>query len=262
MAAEQAISTRASFPPRGWRWTAERSFHLGFGLAIAAAVFLGFARTFFLRPWFPEWAAAHSSPEPIFYVHGVAFASWIALVVAQPVLIAARRVDLHRRLGWAGAVLAGAMVVLGTSAAVHAAARPTGFFDVAAPPLQFLIVPLGGMVPFVAFVSLGVASRAQPQHHKRWMLLATIQVVGAAISRWPFDFVMKPLPIPGVMGMDLCVDLFLVPMLVWDAASQRRPHPVTLAGGAVIVASAPVFSYLSQTEGWLSFADWAVRLAG
>jgi hypothetical protein len=95
-------------------------------------------------------------------------------------------------------------------------------------------------------------------NHKRWMLLASIQVVGAAISRWPFDFVMQPLPIPGVMGMDLCVDLFLVPMLVWDVASWGHSHPVTLTGGATIVASAPLFAFLSQTQGWLTFASWAV----
>jgi hypothetical protein len=93
------------------------------------------------------------------------------------------------------------------------------------------------------------------------MLLATVQIVGAAISRWPFDFVMQPLPIPGLMGMDLCVDLFLVPLLVWDVASRGRPHPVTLVGGAVVVASAPAFFFLSQTQGWLRFAGWAVGLA-
>ena len=225
MVTEAATNAAPSARAQGWRWNSERRFYLGFALAIAAAVFLGFARTFFLRPWFPEWAAAHSSPEPLFYVHGVAFASWIVLLVGQPILLAARRIDLHRRFGWCGAALAIAMVVLGTAAALHAAARPTGFFDIAAPPLEFLIVPLGGMVPFVAFVSLGFANRRRPQHHKRWMLVASVQIVGAAISRWPFDFVMQPLPIPGVMAWTCA----------WTCSSSRSSSGTSRRGVARIL---------------------------
>jgi hypothetical protein len=92
------------------RWSAERRFHVGFATALAAAVFLGFSRTFFLRPWFPEWAQAHGAPETFFYVHGVVFAGWFLLLIAQPLLVGAGRVDLHRRLGWFGAGLAVVMV--------------------------------------------------------------------------------------------------------------------------------------------------------
>jgi hypothetical protein len=49
-------------------------------------VCLGFSRTFFLRAWYPDWAQAHGAPEPIFYVHGVAFAAWFLLLLAQPLL--------------------------------------------------------------------------------------------------------------------------------------------------------------------------------
>jgi hypothetical protein len=43
-------------------------------------------------------------------------------------------------------------------------------------------------------------------------------------------------PLPGFSMIDLGVDLFLVAMVVWDLASRRRLHPVTLWGGAVLVA--------------------------
>jgi hypothetical protein len=54
------------------RWPAERCFYLAFTAAIIAAV-LPFARTFFLRPWFPEWAQGHGAPETFFYFHGALF---------------------------------------------------------------------------------------------------------------------------------------------------------------------------------------------
>jgi hypothetical protein len=45
---------------------AERTVHFGLAIAISAAVVLGFARTFFFRPWYPEWARVHGAPETIF----------------------------------------------------------------------------------------------------------------------------------------------------------------------------------------------------
>ena len=54
------------------RWTAERTFYAGMALAVLSAVFLGFSRSFFLRPLFPGHRAP---PEAFFYVHG-AVARW------------------------------------------------------------------------------------------------------------------------------------------------------------------------------------------
>ena len=92
----------------------ERRFYVGFAAAITAAVVLGFSPTFFLRPWYPDWARAHGAPETFFYIHGVVFVGWFLLLIAQPTLVAAGRVDIHRRLGVFGGGLAVAMVVLGT----------------------------------------------------------------------------------------------------------------------------------------------------
>ena len=130
------------------RWSTERGVYLGLAITITAAVVLGFARTFFFRPWYPQYAQAHGAPETIFYVHGVAFTAWLLLLLAQPSLVTAGRVDVHRRLGWVGAALAVIMVVLGTVGSLIAAARPSGFIDIPMPPLQFLVVPFNLIVLF------------------------------------------------------------------------------------------------------------------
>ena len=135
MTAQAHVATRAA--SRHARWSSERLFYTGFAVAITAAVVLGFARTFFLRAWYPEWALAHGAPEPFFLAHGVVFAAWLALLITQTSLVAAGRVDLHRRLGVAGAGLAVLMVLLGTVGALMAANRPTGFVNITAPPLRF-----------------------------------------------------------------------------------------------------------------------------
>jgi len=247
---------------RSSRWTSERRFHAGFTLAILAAVLLGFSRTFFLRRWFPEWAGAHGAPEPFFLFHGAVFFAWFLLLLVQPALVAARRVDVHRRLGWLGAGLAAAMIVLGTVGALIAARRPTGFMDVPLPPLQFLVIPLTGIALFGIFVALAFVKRRNPQSHKRYMLLASIILLEAAVGRWPFAVMTATLPLPGFGMTDIFVDLFLVPMIVWDLVSRGRVHPVTLWGGLALIASQPFRIMLSETDAWLAFAGWAVGLLG
>jgi hypothetical protein len=82
-------------------------------LAVIAAIFRGFARSYFLRSHY------FSTPLALIAkVHGAVFLSWAGLLLVQTVLVARRRTDLHRRLGLVGAVLAGAMVVVGTAIAI------------------------------------------------------------------------------------------------------------------------------------------------
>lgn len=184
------------------------------------------------------------------------------LLLAQLSLVAARRVDWHRRFGWVGAGLAVAMVVAGTMGALIAAGRPTGFVDVPESPRRFLLIPLVDLVLFAALVTLGVLARHRPQSHKRYLLLASISVIGAAVARWPLPILSATSPLPGFGVADLLVDLFLVPMAAWDLAARRRLHPVTLWGGLAIVASQPLRLVLSGTDAWLAIAGWAIGLPG
>jgi uncharacterized membrane protein YozB (DUF420 family) len=236
------------------RPASEHRFYLAITLAMLATVLVGFARSFFLRPLFPAWPAPS---EPVFYLHGAVFTAWPVLLVLQALLVSSGRTGLHRRLGVGGVLLALVMVVLGTHAALLAAARPTGFTGIPVPPLQFLVIPLLDMVLFASFVGMAVARRRDAQAHKRWMLLASVNLLAAAIARWP-----------GVVGLGsppvffVLTDLFIVGMVVWDVRSRGRVHPVTAWGGALIVLSQPLRLVLSATPAWMAFARWAVGTSG
>jgi hypothetical protein len=253
---------RVAATARRPRWTAERRFYLGLAAAATGAVLLGFARTFFLRPLFPEWARVHGAPEPIFYVHGALYTGWFVLLLVQASLVATRRVHLHRRLGWIGAGLALAMVLVGTIGALIAAGRSRGFIDVPVPPLQFLVVPFTLVVLFATFVTLAILNRNVPQTHKRLMMLASLTLIEAGVARWPFAAMNAPSPVPGLGMIEFSVDLFLVPMIVWDFVSRGRPHPVTLWGGAALILNQLLRMPLAGTGAWLAFAGWAVNLVG
>jgi hypothetical protein len=233
------------------RWPAERAFYLTMAVAVAVTVFVGFARSFFLRPLFPNWP---SPSEPIFYAHGAVFASWYGLLVLQASLVTTGREPLHRRVGLVGAGLAAAMVVLGTLGALIAAHRPTGFFGIPIPPLIFLAVPLTDMVIFAILVTLAIAKRRDPQSHKRLALIASISLIAAALGRWPFLHGLGPLASFGG------TDPFLVPLIAWDLKSRGRLHPVTIWAGSLLVLSQPLRLALAGTPLWMSFARWAVGL--
>jgi len=239
--------------PAGARPPAENRFFVGMAIAILAVVFIGFARSFFLQPLFPEW---HRPAEAIFYVHGVAFTAWIALLIAQVSLVASGRRDVHRKLGAFGAGLAVLMIVLGTYAALVAARRPTGFIDVPVPPLSFLAVPLFAIAEFALFAGLAIGKRRDAQAHKRCMLLATIVILGAAFARFPVLGEYGP---PAIFGL---TDLLLVPLVVWDFRTRGRLHPVTLWGGLLIIALQPLQLLISGTDSWLAIARWMTGLLG
>ena len=222
-------------------------------LAILATVIVGFSRSFYLRPLFPDWP---SPSEPIFYVHGAVFTAWIVLMVAQASLVAGGRTELHRKIGPFSALLAVAIVVLGTLGALIAAGRATGFVQIPVPPLQFLAIPIFDMILFATFVWLAIAQRRNPQTHKRWMLLATINLVTAAIARWPGVQGLGPLAFFGL------TDLFVIALAIWDFRSRGRLHPVTLWGGLLMIVSQPLRLVVSDTQGWLAFARWATGLLG
>ena len=233
--------------------SSERRFYIGMALAILGSVFLGFARSFYLKPAFPDFPAP---AEPLFAVHGIAFTLWVLLLPLQATLIARRRADLHRSLGYFGVALAVMMVVLGTWGALIAAHRPGGFVGIPVPPLQFLAVPLFAIALFAAFVGFAIARRRDTQSHKRLMLLGSFQLVTAAIARWPFVSGAGPLAFFAI------TDLFLVALAVWDFRSRGRLHPVTLWGGILMIVAQPAQLMLSGTAAWLGFARWATGLLG
>ena len=67
---------------------AERIFFSAMAVTILITVFAGFARTFFLRPFFQF---RDQRLIPLLIVHGILFSSWIILLITQTTLIATKR---------------------------------------------------------------------------------------------------------------------------------------------------------------------------
>jgi hypothetical protein len=225
----------------------ERLFYTAMAAAVVVTVFAGFARTYFLRPYFDPRPLL-----PLLHLHGLVFTSWVALFITQTALVAAKRTDLHRRLGVAGAALAVSMVVIGALTALVRAKGAEVPPGVQTSPLVFLTIPLGDMLVFALLVGAGFYFRRRPAAHKRLMLLSMISILPAAVARLPFDFIQRVGPL-AFFGLS---DLFIVPCLLYDLATRGRPHRATVLGGLLIVISHPLRLLVGNTQAWLAFATW------
>ena len=228
----------------------DRLFYTGMSIAIAITVFVGFAPSYYLKDYFGAPPLA-----PLVHLHGLVFTSWIVLFLVQTVLIARHCVSVHRRLGVAGAWLAALLVVVGLATAVGSARRNVATGGTGA--LAFLATPFGDMLVFAILVTAGILYRRQPETHKRLMLVATIALLSAAISRWPLAIVRT-----GPVALFLVTDLFVLAGVCYDLASRRRIHPAYVWAGLLLVISQPVRLAISHTDAWLAFAGKLVARLG
>jgi hypothetical protein len=226
----------------------DRVFYTGMAIAVAVAVFVGFAPTYYLRSRF------QTAPLPLYLrLHGLAFTAWIGLFAAQTTLVAARRIDVHRRLGWAGAVLSVLMAAAAITAGILSGRRDVaaGHEDAA---LTFLTTPFLAVLVFMILVGAAVYYRRRTEAHKRLMLLATISILDAAVARWPFELVAT-----SAWAFYVLTDVFILAAVLYDLASRRRVHPVYLWGGLLIVAGQSLRTVVGQTEAWHAIAREILR---
>jgi hypothetical protein len=172
----------------------------------------------------------------------VVFTLWLALLVAQTTLVAARRVSLHRNLGLFGGALAATMVVVGVLTAFERArlgAAPAG-----ANPFAFLAIPLGDIGTFGVFIAAAFWWRNDKEKHKRLVVLASTCLMTAAWARWP-----GVLPLGPLVYYALTL-LFPIAGIVYDKMTRGKVHPVYLWGTALIALAVPVRIVLLGSAAW------------
>jgi uncharacterized membrane protein YozB (DUF420 family) len=195
-------------------------------LAMAAVIIAGFSRTV------PDDFTAGTKFPLLLAIHGTVFTLWIVLFVAQPAIVARGSLKLHRRIGWIGAGLAAAMVVMGLAAtfyAVHSNAVPSFF-----PPSLFLVMNTIGIAVFGGLVTAGVMRRKNAEWHKRLMLCATISILGPGVGRLlPMESFGRAAP----LVMFAVILVFGLAGPLYDMIIRRRVHPAYIWGVSTIVVS-------------------------
>lgn len=237
--------------------TAHR-FYVAMSALCVGVAFIGFAPTY----WVPLWSGSlHIAP--IVHVHGALFFGWTLFLLLQTSFVALGRTAWHRELGMAGIALASAMVCMGVLVAIHSlqSGIAAGFGDRAR---AFSIVPLSAMVVFAGIVTYAIANVRRSEVHKRAMLVATVSLLEAAVSRW-FLVLLAP---PGAIGPPtvsftvtpgLVSNLLIVAAMLYDWRTRERPHVVYVVGLSTLLAVQTLRVPASGTATWLAIADWLAR---
>jgi hypothetical protein len=242
------MSTVAAQPLlRTWRF-----FFVTMACAVAVTVFAGFAPTFYLRGSFVQTRPM----SVLLHVHGVVFSAWISLSLIQTLLIARGSRRLHQRLGWVGAGIAGAMIILVTAAVIEQLRRVNGF----PPPPLALALSAFDIVVFAGLVGAALYYRKRSDWHKRFMLSATIVLLGAPMFRAVIHAIGRGDMARVSIVSTLFVDAFFLPCFAYDLLTRRKIHPAYLIAFVLIVLDQVTQAVVVTWPPWVNFANALQRL--
>jgi hypothetical protein len=223
-------------------------------LVAIAIVVAGFAPSTF-------FSTTRNAPlTPAVGAHAAVFSAWLLLLLVQTRLVA-RRIETHRRLGYAGGGLAVLMLFTGYGTAVALARRGfdlSGDLRIENDPLELLVFQLGDLVTFGVLVSAALALRRRPEAHKRLMTLATLGGLMAA----PLTHLLSHFPAvrdkPPAIVLPLAALYFSC--AVHDRLTRGRIHPVSLWVGIALFVWANLRAVvIGPSPMWRRFAAWLVN---
>lgn len=177
-----------------------------------------------------------SNSDPKFIVHGLFCLAWMLVFAVQTSLVRAGNIAMHRRLGQAAMVIA-AGVTISTLYVFFMVWKGWAAMPIYAQANRFLL-PC-----FAMFVGLGFLNRRRADRHKRFMYIATLFMMEPVLSRAMDPFIpylgfSSEAQIDRVWWIFFVITWngFFLSLLAYDWITQRRLHPVSLAGYAVLVA--------------------------
>jgi uncharacterized membrane protein YozB (DUF420 family) len=242
-------------PPSSARWAEKRSgdwFYAGMAVACLLVSLAAFG------PSVMDPIHRLGSSTWIIAAHAGLFFLWLAVFLAQTVLIKRGAYKTHRRVGVVSAVLAVVMVPIGYMTAIEMTRRGfdfSGDLDLKHDPLGpigQLIFPLTDIVEFAILVAVGYVFRHIGHYHKRLMLFATVALLPA-----PFAHFIGHNATLRTHGAVVLVPIFLslAASGVYDIIAFRRIHPISLwLGIGIFLFDNLCATVIGHSPLWLHFA--------
>lgn len=237
-------SLASDAPGPGERYRTDQRFFVNLSQGIAAFIAFGFI----------QWSArgmVDIGTVPIWvHLHGLAMVSFLILFLVQNRLADSGSLALHRRLGWAGLLLALAIAPLGSFTGVMAVElhRVPPFFSNA----HFIALTWVEAILFSATVCYAILRRRETEWHRRMMLAALVLIMEPAFGRL--------LPMPFLHGwghwiiMALQLGVLGIAMR-HDRSVRGSVHPALWAGTGLIIGSAVIIALLAQTSPLIAWAE-------
>lgn len=247
----------------------KNKYFLGVSLTLLALVFLGFAPTFYLRPFFGRIDLPTRStglPGHLIF-HGLALTSWYVLLCIQAALVTGGKTSVHRKLGVAGAV--SALAVITSGVVVLTRTIPRRIQDGVLPPPEVIEGVRGvilsqtfNLTLFAGCVGAAIYFVQKRDIHKRLMLIASILILGAALStNRSFGAAVQSL-LPAFLPISsTTVTLLVASLLLFDLVKHRRLLPASIFGAVLLLVVRPLWMYLMlHSELGIQWTNWLGRI--
>ena len=169
-------------------------------------------------------------------VHGVVFLGWYVLFSMQTGLVATKNVAIHKKLGYATIpfavflIVSGGLMLAGTMQSYRADWTEQYLFS----RTSFVWAIFHTLVSFSTFYVLAVVFRRRASIHKRLMILASLSMVSASITRFAY---LPIIPIDGTVFTLLLTFALLAVPLVIDRAKHGKIQPSLKYGTAIYVVT-------------------------
>ncbi|QDK33641.1 MULTISPECIES: hypothetical protein [Sphingomonadaceae] len=217
-------------------------------LAIGLSLFIVFCFGQFALRGFVDYARA----PLVMHLHGLAMLTWLGLLVTQALLAGKGGpggLAIHRRLGWASAVMVPTIVVL--ASALCLTALRLGLFPPFFTPAYFLALVHVDALLFALLVGMAVSRRRQGDWHRRLMAGSTILLMEPALGRL--------LPMPLIMPWGEWVSMVIQLGVVWlivrhDRRTLGHTHPATTAAAITVILAHVIVELLAITPPWIALA--------
>jgi hypothetical protein len=172
----------------------------------------------------PTISGIYHSPSPAMQWHVLCSALWLALLVVQPWLVQHRQINLHRRVGVLGVLVAAGLVITGVLVQLDLMAYHASKGDAAnAVNIPFIRFTL--LLRFAVCVSMAIALRHRPDWHKRLIVLGTHPLLQSSFDRLAAN-VLGWTEIRGLVAFAGHMGLMAL-FVVWDRRKTGYLHPIT-----------------------------------
>ena len=168
---------------------------------------------------------------PLVHAHAIVFMGWVAIYLAQNLLIGTGRVDIHRKLGWIALGWLFPMILLGclVTLAMLRRGQVPFFFR----PLQFLVFDPMTLFFFAGLTIAAVTMRRQTQWHRR------LHFCGMSLLTMPAFGRLLPMPLLQPWAWEAAFAasmIFPIAGIVADLRRSGQVHPAWRYGIGAMLA--------------------------
>lgn len=220
-------------------------------IAVLLVAVAGFWKSYFgLLPGAGGWPV-------VIHGHALVLLLWFGVLIAQPLLIRAKRLAEHRLLGRLSYGLVPlvllSMLVATRSQFVRFIGQLSEHQNIAD-----LFIPLSQTLLFAALYGLAMVYRRQPPAHLRYIVASSLIFLSPALGRVPDLWTGVLFSWTSLFISFLVPDLVLLGLLLYDWRNGKNPRPYLVSLG-LLLASHLGWLLLPDTVAWQTVARQIVR---